>query len=107
MLGLFEDGLLLPRAIALPLLGSVLALVATGILFVLAVDYHHGWKRRRFLGTITLMDDTSYFSPRLRLWSSGHNYMEGFARGYSEVIHKTLLPKSHASMVPSCSFISV
>lgn len=107
MLGLFEDGLLLPRAIALPLLGSVLALVATGILFVFAVDYHHGWKRRRFLGNITLMDDTSYLSPRLRLRSSGHNYMEGFARGYTEVIHTTPLPKSYSVMVPSYSFVSV
>lgn len=107
MLGLFEDGLLLPREIALPLFGSVLALVITGILFVYAVDYHHGWKRRRFLGDIPLMDDTSYLSPRLRLWSSGHNYMEGFARGYTEVIYTISLPKRYTSMARFCSFISV
>ncbi|KAM5445877.1 hypothetical protein MaudCBS49596_007059 [Microsporum audouinii] len=88
MFPLFVDGLLVPQAIVLPFLGSVLALVLTFVLFVIAADYHHGWKRRRFLGNIPLMDDKSYFSPRLRLWSSGHNYIEGFSRGYTEQYSK-------------------
>ncbi|KAK2873345.1 hypothetical protein FQN49_002419 [Arthroderma sp. PD_2] len=73
---------------AIPLLGSVLALVVTTTLIVVASDYHRGWKRRKFLGPIPLMDDESYFSPKLRLWRSTFNYLEGFERGYKEYSKK-------------------
>ncbi|KAF3492213.1 uncharacterized protein GIQ15_01730 [Arthroderma uncinatum] len=88
MNSLFSSGLFGPQEVVVPLLGSVFVLVVTTALVVVASDYYHGWKRRRFLGGITLMDDESYFSPRLRLWRSSFNYLEGFARGYKEYSKK-------------------
>lgn len=85
MIPLFSNGFLVSRDIAISILLSALILVVTAAFIVIVSDYHHGWKRRRFLGAIPLMDDESYFSPRLRLGRSTYNYYEGFVRGYNEV----------------------